>query len=125
MSAVLNRKPNRKDSAMRIYRQGDVIIVAIDTIPTEAKPVARENGRIVLAHGEVTGHAHAIDAPDTEAMFLATDLTEMADRFLRVEQEVRVVHDEHDTITLPPGNYLVRRQREYQSADMPPLQAAD
>ena len=96
---------------MTLYRQGDILILATHTIPERLKPVAREHGRIVLAHGEVTGHCHAIDS-DT-AVFLETDLAEMADRFLRVEEEVQVVHDEHDAITLPPGDYIVRRQREY------------
>lgn len=96
---------------MTQYRQGDVFIVATSSVPKDALPIDRENGRIVLAHGEVTGHAHVIDSED--ALFLAVDLDEMADRFLRVESEVQVVHDEHDIVTLPPGDYVVRRQREY------------
>lgn len=93
-------------------RQGDVLIVATNTIPDGLNPMPRENGRIVLAHGEVTGHAHAIDSA-LVTLFAPADLDEMADRFLRVEQECEVVHDEHDTITLPPGDYVIRRQREY------------
>ena len=31
-----------------------------DAIPEAAKPVARDHGRVVLAYGEATGHAHAI-----------------------------------------------------------------
>lgn len=97
------------------YRQGDVLIIPIELasghIPTDAKPIPRENGRLVLAHGEVTGHAHVVDSD--EALFLGADLDEMADRFLRVTEECQVVHDEHDPITLPPGDYVVRRQREY------------
>lgn len=96
---------------MKTYRQGDVLITAVDQVPQGLKPVPRENGRIVLAHGEVTGHCHAIDSDD--AIFLGADVEEMEDRFLRVERECRVVHDEHDTIVLPPGDYAVRRQREY------------
>lgn len=95
-------------------RQGDVLIIAVNKIPTNAKPVARENGRLILAHGEITGHAHVVDAPD--AVFLATDLDEMADRFLKIESECQVVHDEHAPINLVPGLYRVRRQREYSPA---------
>ena len=43
-----------------MYRQGDVLIVPITSIPKTVEPIAREQGRIILAHGEVTGHAHAI-----------------------------------------------------------------
>jgi hypothetical protein len=96
---------------MKMYRQGDVLITEVKRVPKGLKPVPRENGRIVLAHGEVTGHCHAIDSEN--ALFLGADLEEMEDRFLRVEQECEVVHDEHDTITLPPGDYAIRRQREY------------
>lgn len=66
-------------------RQGDVLIVATDHIPTGAKVLPREDGRLVLAHGEVTGHAHVVDSPD--ALFLAADLDEMADRYLQVLDE--------------------------------------
>jgi hypothetical protein len=95
-----------------IARQGDVLIIRTDRIPAGVKPVERENGRVVLAHGEVTGHCHAVDS-DLATLFTTADLDEMADRFLRVEKECKVVHDEHDAITLPPGEYMVRRQREY------------
>ena len=44
-----------------MYRQGDVLIVPLTgEAPEEADEQAREDGRIVLAHGEAIGHAHAI-----------------------------------------------------------------
>lgn len=109
---------------MKIYRQGDVLIVATDSIKADAKTVVpRDNGRIVLAYGEVTGHAHAI--ADEGAVLLAAPDTE--DRFLQImaQSGVELRHEEHATITLPPGNYIVRRQREYTSADMEPIRVAD
>jgi hypothetical protein len=39
-----------------MYRQGDVLIIPVAGIPDDSEPIARENGRIILAHGEVTGH---------------------------------------------------------------------
>lgn len=93
-----------------LYRQGDVLIARIDEIPDGLHPVPMESGRVVLAHGEVTGHAHAVEGP---VQFLAADVAELERAFLRVEQEAQVVHEEHDTIVLPPGDYEVRRQREY------------
>ena len=75
---------------MTIYRQGDVLLVAINSIPANARTeVARDNGRIVLAYGEVTGHAHAIH--DTEAVLLAAPDTE--DRFLRIMATVALEHE--------------------------------
>jgi hypothetical protein len=64
---------------MLILRQGDVLVQSVASIPKKAKPVAREAGRVVLAHGEITGHAHAIAEMECEL------LEESADsRFLRV-----------------------------------------
>jgi hypothetical protein len=105
-----------------MYRQGDVLIVAATTQePQDLIP--RDNGRIVLAYGEVTGHAHAI--LDREAELRTIDGTE--DRFLRImaASGVALVHEEHDAITLPPGDYIVRRQREYTSANQAPIRVAD
>jgi hypothetical protein len=105
-----------------LARQGDVLIKRVEEIPEGLKPVPLDRGRVILAYGEVTGHAHAVIG---DVQFLAADLDEMEQRFLRVEREAEVVHDEHATVTLPPGDYEVVRQREYTSADMEPMRVAD
>lgn len=94
----------------KTYRQGDVLITAIDEVPEGLRPVPKDKGRTILAYGEATGHAHSVIG-DVE--LLESDIAEMEERFLRVEQECQVVHDEHDTIKLPAGDYVVKRQREY------------
>jgi hypothetical protein len=97
-----------------VLRQGDILLVPVDAVPDGLKEVPRQKGKIVLAEGETTGHLHAIDAP--EAIFKAEDLAEIEGRFLEVEAEVALTHPEHDTIQVAPGNYEVRRQREYTEA---------
>jgi hypothetical protein len=97
-----------------MLRQGDILLVPVERLPDGLTEVPREEGKIILAEGEATGHLHAIDSP--EAMFLATDLGEIEGRFLAVEAEVALEHPEHDTVTLAPGSYEVRRQREYAQA---------
>jgi hypothetical protein len=90
------------------YRQGDVLIVATPKVPARLTSVHRDRGRIVLAEGEVTGHAHAI--ADGEATLYQDDDEA---RFLEVTAAVALTHEEHDTIMIPPGTYRVIRQREY------------
>jgi hypothetical protein len=92
-------------------RQGDILIKRIGKLPRGLKLVPEDRGRVILAYGEVTGHAHVVEG---EVEFLAADRKEMEGRFLRVLSESQVVHDEHSTITLPPGEYEIERQREYQ-----------
>ena len=92
------------------YRQGDVLIEHIPSLPANAKKMARENGRVILAHGEVTGHAHAIT--DKHAYLYSVDSGNVT--FLEIKEAVAALeHDEHGTITLDPGTYRVTRQREY------------
>ena len=56
------RKPHGRFTSQEtaMFRQGDVLIIPIANLPAKLQKVPRENGRAVLAHGEVTGHAHAI-----------------------------------------------------------------
>ena len=92
-----------------MYRQGDVLIIPMKSIPKKLEAIPREDGRIVLAHGEVTGHAHAIKAQEA-ALFRDPKLMEI---FMTVSGDaVALEHEEHHTIVLPPGNYRVIRQRE-------------
>jgi hypothetical protein len=106
-----------------IYRQGDVLIQRVACIPASTAPVARVDGRIILAEGEMTGHHHAI-ADDAAALLVEVGGAEDADRFLRIDAEVSLTHEEHDAIDLPRGDYRVRRQREYEPA-APPHDVAD
>lgn len=90
-----------------MYRQGDVLLIA-KSIPRGAKPGKRDKGRIVLAYGEATGHAHAIDAP--AVMVFEHEGT----RWIRVPKKgAELRHEEHGAIALASGEYEVRLQREY------------
>lgn len=93
-------------------RQGDVLIVRADRIPSEAKPKPRDGGRVILAYGEVTGHAHAIDDSPASPRAALLDAPS-GETYLRVDALSQLVHEEHATIELEPGSYRVIRQREY------------
>lgn len=94
-----------------MYRQGDVLIVPVKSLPKKLDAVDREQGRVILAHGEVTGHAHAI-TDQKAALFRDPKLAAI---FMNVSGDAPVAleHEEHATIHIPPGNYRVIRQREY------------
>jgi len=123
------------------YRQGDVLLVRVGDLPARRTPKPRDAGRVILAYGEVTGHAHAIteravvhfdtpNATDAARQLLASvGLTvelgpESAPSFLDVPEAAELRHDEHGVIALEPGQYVVLRQREWSDADEP-IQVAD
>ena|SRR2546426_1823709 len=95
---------------MKVYRHGDILVAPVETIPSHARP----RSGLVLAHGEVTGHSHRVE---TEGRAQLLELGGLL--FLNIEgQSAKLVHEEHDTIVLPPGAYRVWRQREYLSAEL-------
>jgi hypothetical protein len=104
-------------------RQGDVLLIraGADVATKKHAPEPREAGRVVLAHGEVTGHAHAIAEPG--ACLLRAE--GISDRVLTVGAELALlVHEEHGTIPVEAGSTcLVRRQREW--SDEQDRQVAD
>jgi len=95
-----------------VIRQGDVALIPRVPLTTEqrakAKPVVRDQNRVVLAYGEVTGHAHAIHDVAVEQV----ELTD-GERVIVVDQLSALVHEEHNTLDIPAGTYSVIRQREY------------
>lgn len=100
----------KKQPKLQIIRQGDVALVPITTRRQRgATPVPLDKGRVVLAYGEVTGHAHVLDDPDAVQLEVLTDGT----RELTVDRLSRLVHDEHDALEIPAGRYRVQQQREY------------
>lgn len=102
-----------------LVRQGDVVLVAVTEIPADAMAMERDRGRVVLAYGEVTGHAHALTESGVTMLKAANQ-----DVFLRVVEPASLRHEEHSRIDVPPGLYQVVRQREWTDAEEP-IQVAD
>lgn len=88
-----------------MWRHGDVMIAEAGEIPAGAKK--RHN--LILAYGELTGHAHRIAESGAAELFTLAD-----ELFLRVTaDQATVIHEEHQAIVLPRGLYKVWQQREY------------
>lgn len=91
-----------------MFRQGNVLVIPINEIPKDTDEVKRDSkGRLILAEGEATGHAHAIQANHAKMYAGAIGM------FLILKKAAELLHEEHGKIDLPPGNYQVIRQREY------------
>jgi hypothetical protein len=88
-----------------MFRQGDILIEAVQQIPAEAK----RKETLILAEGELTGHRHQIAEPANAELYELDGTL-----YLRVAAErATVIHTEHKAITLERGVYRVWRQREY------------
>lgn len=129
---------------MKIIRQGDVCLVPVKKLPAGCTEIPLEAGRIVLMHGEVTGHAHAIEdwaeksaSADMQvagkiaaaAIALAGRRARLlrapdGSRFLEVTAPVNLTHEEHTAHEIAPGFYELPVQMEH-TADRALRQVAD
>lgn len=100
---------------LKMARQGDVLVMAVDAIPAAAAKMKREAGKVVLAHGEATGHTHAFGSRMCLQYAVQDEFNRTGCSWLQVKGISGAVlrHQEHSPISVPPGNYRVIRQQEY------------
>src|ERR1043166_1160408 len=75
-----------------MYRQGDVLLVAVDDIPPGAAKLPRDARGVVLAEGEATGHFPGIAHRSASLYRSENDA-----RYLRATAGVQLDHQEHKT----------------------------
>jgi hypothetical protein len=102
----------------KMAAQGDFIIIRIDEFPAKKlEKISPVDGKIIVAHSE-TGHNHVMECEYVEA-YKEADTSEVNfyEMFLNVKEPTEINHlrsfDTHETLQVPPGNYLIKRQREY------------
>jgi hypothetical protein len=96
---------------MRVIRQGDVVLILTE-LPEDAKPVTAEasigNTTVapgsVIIHGE-TGHAHVLQGVGT---YVGSGRV-----YVVVREPTVLRHDEHPSIEIPPGIYVVSHVQDY------------
>jgi hypothetical protein len=114
---------NRNEIPWQV-RQGDVLIERKDT-PVETsglKEIPREDGGVVLAHGEVTGHKHQFRDPGIA--FLRNESS--GERIVVVDVAGLLEHEEHvPPIEVGAGQYAAIQQCEWDWTKQAGRSAAD
>lgn len=89
-------------------RHGDVSLHPTDKIPEGATEIKTEM-RHVIQHGE-TGHKHVITKErETDIEMFEKD----GEVYIKVNRAVPLSHEEHRTLTVEPGIYIKKIEREY------------
>ena len=88
-----------------LYRQGDILVEKIESIPKHAI----KQKMLIIASSDTTGHRHRIKVRRSASLYETS--TEMYLEVLKDTAEL--VHPEHDSIVLERGFYRVWHQREY------------
>lgn len=94
-------------------RQGDVLLI-VDRLNEETSQEKNEGERTVLAHGEATGHAHAVYDAGAHV-----SVTPKKARYLQLVQPSFLLHEEHTKIDLDKKSYRVLRQTEWTDENEP------
>ena len=130
----MSDKKEKKPIEYIKYQQGDVVMYKLSD--EDFKDYSNEdkgsqydivnytgqtNTKAVFAFGEVTGHTHRVEMSEMlkdAGVSLHMDYNSEAgvdvpNAFEVHNESVELQHEEHDTITLPPGNYVVKIVREF------------
>lgn len=138
VEGALKKSLKKKDGKIKIkggrkminkhYRHGDILLIKIDELPENIRFKTKRD-KIIL-EGEVTGHAHRLKGnakilEDAERIINPPPtgfppvrnipIKSQVIGYAVVKEPTELIHEEHNTITLPVGTYEIRRQREYDS----------
>ena len=93
----------------KMVRQGDVLLRPVQAMAISPKPtpVRADQGLLILARGEATGHHHSIESIDAELVRQGAQI------LLTIFRPTALTHQEHAPIELPDGLYEVIPQREF------------
>ncbi len=100
-----------------VLRQGDVCLIAVDSIPEGAKAHPAKGDKVILALGEATGHHHRFEFLDTTHN-VKLYVADGGARYLHVAKAAELLHEEHSTVQVPAGKYLLPTQVEYTPAEL-------
>lgn len=104
-----------KSKPIFCVRQGDVLLVdaAYRGDKSDEGKLVKPDGGVVLAYGEVTGHAHRIHEPKKARL-----IDVQAERYLQVVSEATLRHEEHGPIILREGRFQQAFQVEEQGEEV-------
>jgi hypothetical protein len=99
---------------MKLYRQGDILLVREEDEPWDHWQGKPTPGFLVVAQGEKTGHDHVITGP---GVAFSEDWRSQQPDYVHLPTPARMIHPEHAPLDLESGYYRIVRQREYQYSD--------
>lgn len=92
-----------------VVRHGDLLFKTIEQLPAKSGMTLQKDA--VLALGEATGHKHILVGNAQIYNQVEADGTET--KYLQVNEESVINHEEHKTVTLPKSNYVMVQEREF------------
>jgi len=89
----------------KLYRHGDLLLKQVDKFPDKLWKLNTK----ILAEGEITGHTHTFSTGMVQILQEPKSLQ----KYVQVEQEAELVHQEHNSIKVKEGLYILIQEKEY------------
>ena len=106
------------------YRQGDILLERIYEIPQQIMKQQQQQqtqDNYIIAHGE-SGNQHRM----SKHVLIFENPENKEERYVQVlSQNTDLVHQEHKSIYIPQGIYIIRREREYNAFEIAIRQVQD
>ena len=104
----------------KLYRHGDLLIRQVNKIPESAKRLSTN----IVAHGE-NGNTHKLHGshqvygtrPDNPRIIEPT--------YFQAKEEISLKHQEHDTLKISKGNYVILHEREHDPFNIVEIKVQD
>ena len=93
----------------KFYRHGDLLIKQIKKIPEPAIPLSTN----IIAEGEVTGHNHKLYGSHQVYGTHSENPRIIEPTYFQAKEDISLKHQEHATLNISKGNYVIIREREY------------
>ena len=91
----------------QIYRQGDILLISIESLPENLKEKDK-----TIAEGETHGHSHKFTSEQVQVFE-----DDSGNQFVEIQQESKLIHEEHAELAISEGTYFVVQQREFDILD--------
>ena len=109
------------------YRQGDILLERIYEIPQQIMKQQQQQQQqqtqdnYIIAHGE-SGNQHRM----SKHVLIFENPENKEERYVQVlSQNTDLIHQEHKSIYIPQGIYIIRREREYNAFEIAIRQVQD
>jgi len=93
----------------KIYRHGDLLIRQVKEIPCAIRLDTN-----IIAEGEVTGHNHKLyGSYQVWGTHSSQNHRIIVPTYFQAKEEISLKHQEHNTLKISKGNYVILHEREY------------
>lgn len=103
---------------MKLYRHGDVDFREVSeeefkALAAKAKGKKAKQDSFVVALGEVTGHKHVMTMERPATLEIVDLLDHGIERLFHLGSAGTMTHEEHHPITMAPGFYVQKIERDF------------